>query len=129
LDGSLPTASSPVYTSPISVTQSQTIRAVAMKANMANSAVASATYTLQAATPTFDPPGGSYLLPQQVSISSTSPDVTIYYTTDGSTPTTSSNQYTGPILVLTTTTIKAIAVRTGWSQSSVATATYTFPIL
>jgi hypothetical protein len=64
------------------------------------------------------------LVPQQVTISDASPGVTIYYTTDGSTPTTSSPQYTGPILVLTTTTIKAIAVAPGWSSSAVATATY-----
>ncbi|PYM33848.1 MAG: hypothetical protein DME15_10030 [Candidatus Rokuibacteriota bacterium] len=79
-----------------------------------------------AATPTFSPPGGSYLLPQVVSISDSSPGVTIYYTTDGSTPTTSSTTYTGPILVALTTTIKAIAVGPDWSQSPVASATYTF---
>jgi hypothetical protein len=61
-----------------------------------------------------------------VTISSASPGVTIYYTTDGSTPTTSSNQYNGPIMVIGTTTIKAIAVRSGWSQSAVGSATYNF---
>jgi hypothetical protein len=60
-----------------------------------------------------------------VSISDASPGVTIYYTTDGSTPTTSSPQYSGPILVITTTTIKAMAAAPGWSQSPVASATYT----
>jgi hypothetical protein len=59
-----------------------------------------------------------------VSISSASPGVTIYYTTDGSTPTTSSARYTGPILVILNTTVKAIAVRDGWSQSSVGSASY-----
>ena len=91
--------------------------------------MATATYTLQAAAPTFNPPGGSYTLPQFVEISDSSPGVTIYYTTDGSTPTTASTQYTGSAIpVIHTTTIKAIAVAPGWSQSPVASATYTFPL-
>ena len=125
-DGSTPTASSPIYTGPITLTQSRTIRAIAMKGGMLNSAVASATYTVQTATPTFNPPGGTYLLNLTVSISYATPGATIYYTTDGSTPTTSSRVYTGPILMLplSTTTIKAIAVAPGQSQSVVASATY-----
>ena len=81
----------------------------------------------QAATPTFDPPGGTYVVNLTVSISDATPGATIYYTTDGSTPTTSSAVYTGPILLgpLSTTTIKAIAVAPGRSQSTVASATYT----
>src|SRR5207245_2562231 len=75
-------------------------------------------------TPVFDPPGGSYLLPLTVSISDASPNTTIYYTTDGSTPTTASTRYTLPIPVVMTTTIKAIAVAPGWSTSNVASATY-----
>jgi hypothetical protein len=127
-DGSTPTASSPVYSAPFSVSQTMTIRAIAMKAGMENSTVASATYTIVAATPTFNPPGGSYLLPQMVAISSTTPGATIYYTTDGSTPTTASTQYTDPFLVgLGTTTIKAIAVKPGLSPSAVASATYRIP--
>ena len=128
IDGSTPTATSPAYTGPISVTRTTTIRAMAMKSGLENSTVVSATYTLQAATPTFNPPGGSYVLPQVVSISSASPGVTIYYTTDGSTPTTSSTQYTGSFLVgIGTTTVRAIAVAPGWSQSAIASATYRIP--
>jgi chitobiase/beta-hexosaminidase-like protein len=123
-DGSVPTPASTRYTAAIAVTQTTTVRAMAAAAGMVNSGVAAATYTLQAATPVFDPPSRSFVLPLSVSISSASPGVTIYYTTDGSTPTTSSNQYTGPISVVFTTTIKAIAVRTGWTSSPVATATY-----
>jgi hypothetical protein len=125
-NGSTPTISSPVYTGPISVGQTMTVKAMATASDMANSNVASATYTLQAATPTFDPPGGTYILQLTVTISDSSPGVTIYYTTDGSTPTTSSTKYTGPVFlnILGTTTIKAIAVAPSWSQSPVATATY-----
>ena len=126
IDGSTPTTASSVYAGPIAVTQSRTIRAIAVKSGLLNSAVASATYTVQTATPTFNPPGGTYLLNLTVSISDATPGATIYYTTDGSTPTTASRVYTGPIVLLplTTTTIKAIAVSPGRSQSVVASATY-----
>jgi hypothetical protein len=89
-----------------------------------DSAVTSATFTLQAASPTLNPLGGSYLLPQWISLSDASPGTTIYYTTNGSIPTISSTRYTSPILVLRTTTIKAIAVAADWSQSPMASAIY-----
>jgi hypothetical protein len=102
------------------------VKAIVAAGGMATSDVASATYILKAATPTFNPPGGRYLLgPLLVSIASSTPGVTIYYTTDGSAPTTSSRQYTGPILVILNTTVRAIAVRSGWSPSNVGSATYT----
>jgi hypothetical protein len=123
-DGTTPTASSPVYSGPISVTRTTTINAIAFANGMTTSAVASATYTLQAAQPTFDPPGGNYLLPQSVSIADASAGVTIYYTTDGTTPTTSSQVYSGPIFLVFTTTIKAMATAPGWTPSVVATSVY-----
>jgi hypothetical protein len=124
-DGSTPTTASTPYTGPVAVAQSMTLRAVAGRNGLVTSDAAGATYTLQVATPTFTPPGGKYLLPQTVAIQDSTPGVTIYYTTNGSTPTTSSSQYTGQILVLPGTTLKAIAVRAGWSTSAVATAVYT----
>jgi hypothetical protein len=128
-DGTTPTASSPAYGGPISVAQTTTIRAIAVASGMSDSAVASATYTISqqaAAAPAFNPPGGFYLLLTSVRLSSTTPNATIYYTTDGSTPTTSSRRYTGAILLLGTTTIRAIATAPGFSQSPVASAKYTF---
>ena len=128
-DGSTPTSASPVYSGPIPVTRTTTIRAIATATGMIDSDVSTATYTLQAAAPTFNPPGGNYLVPQFVEISSASAGAAIYYTTDGSTPTTSSARYTGPILVASTTTIRAIALASGWSPSTVASATYTILLL
>ena len=77
------------------------------------------------ATPTFSPAEGTFTSAQNVEISTTTEDATIYYTTDGSTPTTSSNVYSSAIAISTTTTIKAIAVKDGYDNSSIATATYT----
>jgi hypothetical protein len=125
VDGSTPTTGSPVYTAPIAVTRSTTIRAIAAASGLVNSAVSSATYTLQTAAPVFTPPAGSYLTPQFVEISSATPDAAIFYTTDGSTPTASSARYTGPVLVLMTSTLRAIAVAPGWSPSVVGSASYT----
>ncbi|MBQ7689706.1 MAG: chitobiase/beta-hexosaminidase C-terminal domain-containing protein [Muribaculaceae bacterium] len=77
------------------------------------------------ATPSFSPAGGTYTSAQHVSISCATNGATIYYTTNGNAPTTSSTQYSGPIDVSSTTTIKAIAAKSGMSNSAVAEATYT----
>lgn len=76
-------------------------------------------------TPTFSVAEGTYTSAQVVEISCATSGATIYYTTDGSTPTTSSTPYSGAITVDHDMTIKAIAVATGYDDSDVATATYT----
>jgi hypothetical protein len=81
--------------------------------------------TPQAATPTLSPAAGTYSDPQSVSISDATSGATIYYTTNGTTPTTSSSKYTGPITVSSTETLQAIAVATGDANSSAASAGYT----
>lgn len=77
------------------------------------------------ATPTFTPAAGSYSSAQSVTISCTTSGATIHYTTDGSTPTASSPTYSSAITVSSTKTIKAIAVKSGMTNSDVASATYT----
>ena len=127
-DGSTPTTSSPVYSSPIAITQTTTVRAMAAASGMANSAVASASYTINqqtVATPTFNPPAGTYSSSVSVAISTTTSGATIYYTTDGSTPTTSSPVYTSPIAITQTTTVRAMAAASGMANSAVASASYT----
>jgi hypothetical protein len=76
--------------------------------------------------PTFTVAAGTYFAPQTVTLEGPA-GAAIYYTTDGTTPTIASTEYTTPIAVNATTTIKAIAVL-GSETSSVATATYTIRI-
>ena len=75
-------------------------------------------------TPTFSLAGGTYTTEQTVTISCATSGATIYYTTNGSKPSTSSTMYNGAITISETTTLKAIAVKDG-RESSVAEATYT----
>jgi N-acetylneuraminic acid mutarotase len=84
--------------------------------------------TQTAATPTFSVPGGTYATMQAVTISDATAGAIIYYTTDGiTTPTINSTQYTGPIIVMASETIQAIAVAANDLNSAVASATYTIP--
>ncbi len=75
--------------------------------------------------PTFSPKAGKYHGSVSVTLSHTSPEASIYYTTNGTAPTKNSTPYTTPILVTVTTTIKAIAIVPGYAQSAVATGKYT----
>ncbi|PYQ11962.1 MAG: hypothetical protein DMF80_20225 [Acidobacteria bacterium] len=128
VDGSTPTTSSPLYSSPISITQTTTVKAIAIKTGWANSAVGTAVYTLKVATPTMSPVAGTYTATQSVALSTTTGGATIRFTTDGSTPTATSPIYSTPISVTQTITIKALGLKTGWTNSDVATAVYTLKV-
>lgn len=65
---------------------------------------------------------------QTISISNALQDAQIYYTTNGTTPTTASAPYTGPIALAATTTVKAIAVRAGYKNSVVSSVAYTITL-
>ena len=93
------------------------------------SAVTSSTQTapkLTVAAPVFKPDGAtSFRGTQTVEISCATPGASIYYTTDGTTPTSNSTAYNGAISLTSTTTIKAIAVKADMNDSAVAEATFT----
>jgi M6 family metalloprotease-like protein len=75
------------------------------------------------ALPVFSPNAGRYMEAQTVTISCATEGATIYYTTDGTEPTRESQEYTGPITISETTTLKAFAVLDD-EESEVATAKY-----
>jgi hypothetical protein len=132
LDGSTPSSASTLYTGPIAVSSSSTLKAVAILAGL-TSTTASATYTINASTtpsgnpppaPVITPASGTYTSPQSVTLADTAQGAAIYYTVDGSTPSSASTAYTGPIAVSSSVTLKAIAVLAGLT-STTASATYT----
>ncbi len=127
-NGTTPTStSSSVYSGPITVSATETLKAIAVAPGFSNSAVGSAAYTISttAATPTFSPAAGAYTSAQTVTISDSTAGAAIYYTTNGTTPTTSSTVYSGPVTVGATETLNAIAVATGLTNSAVGSAAYT----
>jgi hypothetical protein len=78
--------------------------------------------------PLFSPAAGNYTSSISVSISDTDSAAAIYYTTDGTTPTTASAKYSASIPIAAATTVNAIAVDKGLA-SAVAPASYTFGTL
>ncbi|MBU5443345.1 chitobiase/beta-hexosaminidase C-terminal domain-containing protein [Paenibacillus sp. MSJ-34] len=129
-DGSEPSSSSSAeYIAPIEVTKEMTIKAIAVKEGMQDSKVLEAKYTIrlpdQVAKPVADPSGGEVPSGTKITLSTTTEDATIYYTTDGSTPSSSSAKYNDPIEVTEEMTLKAIAVKDGMQNSDVMEEHYT----
>ncbi len=83
---------------------------------------------LQVTVPTAAPAAGTYTSAQTVTLSCATSGAAIYYTTDGSAPTTASAVYTAPITVNASMTIKAVAVMEGMEDSDVAAFSYTINI-
>ena len=124
LDGSEPTSSSTVYSAPITIDVSTTIKAKAFKSGYVASDTASATYTVaeRAAAPTSTSTAGYRTT--LVDLASTVPGAVIRYTTDGSDPTESSEVYTAGTAINVTnatgaTTIKARVYAEGYRPSDV----------
>lgn len=133
IDGSDPDESSMLYTGPISVVghgTNLTIKAIAFRDGMAESDLEIINYSInydQVSTPVMSVAGGTYNSDQNVNINCATVGATIYYTTDGSDPDGGSAVYSGPISVAgdgTNMTIKAIALKSGMTDSAIATEIY-----
>ncbi|GEM_PF-3107567 len=130
-DGNTPTAASPVYATPISIASATTLKFFGKDKAGNNEAVKTEVYKIDTAAPvtTASPSGGAYNTTQSVALSCT--DGTglgcekIYYTTDGTTPTTASPVYATPIGIAGTTTLKFFGKDKAGNSESVKTEVYT----
>jgi len=80
---------------------------------------------LTVATPTITPNGGNFSGSVSVALQTATPGASIYYTTDGSTPTQSSSLYTGAMSVTNSATLNAKAFMSGYNPSAMASAVFT----
>ena len=129
-DDSTPTESSTLYTSPVNVNSTMTLKAIAFKSGATPSSLASAGYVIgtpaTVGAPVFSPVAGTYTSTQSVTITTATSGAAIRYTTDGSDPTsTTGTLYSTAISVATSKTLKAIAYKSLMADSAVAAATYT----
>lgn len=121
-DDTDPTTNSSVYSSAINVNMSQTIKAIAVIDGV-SSTVAEAAYELKLPM-TIAPNGATFEESQEVTLSSID-GATIKYTLDNSDPRgEGALTYSTPFTLTETKTVKAIATKTGWTNSDVATATF-----
>jgi hypothetical protein len=78
------------------------------------------------ATPTITPNGGTYTGSVSVTLQTSTPGASIYYTTDGTVPIAGhAGIYTGPVTLTSSSVVKATAFKTGYNASSEASATFT----
>jgi hypothetical protein len=127
-DGTDPDDGSAVYNAPIVLGSSATIKAVAYLAGQDPSAIASGSFVITPVTaaPVIAPAGGSFDSPVTVTISCSDGSAAIYYTLDGSTPTTASAVYTSGFQLSATTTVKAMAHKANSLPSQTVSQTYRF---
>ena len=124
IDGSRPSSSSSKYVTPITISSPVTIKAIAYKFGWSYSDTIEASFSFQVETPLLYPGGNFYDKDQNVIISPTIIGAGIKYTTNGSTPDLSSDDYTSPILINSTTTLNAISVKGDMEPSNIAFGEY-----
>ena len=123
-DGRDPTTESPVYEGPFTISDTTIVKAKAFGVQFFDSVVITANITrvwTDVAIPQIEAANSFTGSKMKVSISCATEGATIRYTMDGSEPDPSSNEYTGPIYVTDSCTVKAYAMKYDYRDSAVAT--------
>ncbi len=131
---SVPTSTAGIiYSAPFTISKTTTIKAIAYKSGMSDSSVTGYTFTVNAlekiVTPVIDPAGGTFSGAQSVKITCTTAGATVRYTTDGTNPSiTNGLNYSAPITVDSSKTIKAYAYKDGMTASDIVTAVFNITV-
>lgn len=125
LDGSTPTEESSVYRNPILIEDPSILKVFVKSDYYIDSALFTKSFAFQLPEVGFNNEEGEYSTGTAIVLSSSVVGSSIYYTTDGSTPTVTSTLYTDPITISSDMTIKAIAVKEGYISSDVVGNSYT----
>lgn len=113
------------YTNNVAVTTASAIATVTFMDSYDGTMTKSFSILAKAEAPVISPMSGNFINTQSISVTSGTQDAAIYYTTDGSDPTKESTLYTGPFSINSSTTVKAIAVKTGMFDSDITSAVFT----
>lgn len=124
IDGSIPTTNSIRYIGPLTLHPNVLIRVIAVAPGYISSGVSGSYVLPTTATPVFAPAGGGVTIGTSVSITCSTPNSTIFFTTDGSVPNHSSQVYLGPLRIDGDLALSAVAVSEGRLDSVVARAFY-----
>ncbi|MDF2605894.1 MAG: hypothetical protein K0S34_84 [Bacillales bacterium] len=124
VDGTTPTTSSTQYSSSISISTNTTLKFFGVDSSGNASTVQTVNFVIDVAPVITATPSGSFTSTKEITLTSNE-TATIYYTLDGTTPTTSSAVYSSPFTISETTTVKYFGVDSGGNASTVQTVTYT----
>lgn len=105
LDGSLPTASSPTFASPVKIQSPSKVQAIVLRNGVASQATVADLKVV--VPPAFDPPAGRYAGSVQVAMSTPTSQASIRYTNDSTNPDRSSKTYSSPLTITSNTTFRA----------------------
>jgi len=124
IDGTLPTTSATLYAGPFELSSARQVRAFAVKEGLSNSSYANEYFdvALVVSAPIISPNGGTSAGPVTVTLSCDTSGSAIYYTINGAS---SSTLYTGPFVLSSSSTVQAMATKTGYSSSALVSAAFT----
>lgn len=132
LDGSTPSKTNGTkYTAPFALNETTTVKAIALKEGLLDSAVVTVAYeiNLKAKQPEVSLKSGKYTTEQEVTLSTKTAGAKLYYTTDGTEPTAENGTlYEGPFKLSKTCILRVVAVCEGMENSTVTAVNYKFEL-